>query len=61
MDKKTQFLIVYAHMPPASREEIVVVVENKSISWNSAKLEVEKNTPLGVKIIEILPSLKVLL
>lgn len=60
MDKKTQFIKIYANLPHASREEIVVVVENEPYTWNSAKLEVEQDTPIGTKILEILTRLKIL-
>jgi hypothetical protein len=60
MDHKAPFLRVYANLPQASREEIVVVVGNEPYTWKSAKLEVENDTPIGREILEILANLKIL-
>ena len=60
MDKKTQFLKTYANLPSASRGEIIVVVEGEPYTWNSAKLEIEQDTPIGKKILETLIRLKIL-
>lgn len=60
MDKKAQFLKVYANLPLGTREDIVVVVDGEPLTWHVAKLEVEQDTPKGKEIIEILTSLKIL-
>lgn len=60
MDKKTQFLKVYANLPLGVREEIVVVVEGEPLTWNSARIEVEQETEKGKQILETLSSLKIL-
>lgn len=60
MDKKSQFLKVYANLPLTAREEIVVVVKNEPFTWQAAKLEIEQDTPLGKEILEILFGLKIL-
>lgn len=60
MDKKTQFLKIYANLPLGIRDEIVVVVDNEPLTWNAAKLEIEQNTPKGKEILKILTSLKIL-
>ena len=60
MDKKTQFLKVYANLPQAARQEIVAVVDNEPYTWQAAKLEVEQDTPIGGKILELLEKLKIL-
>jgi len=61
MDRKAQFLKTYANLPQASREEIIAVVNNEPYTWQSAKLEIEHDTPIGEKILELLISLKILL
>ena len=61
MDRKAQFLKTYANLPQASREEIVAVVGEEPYSWQSAKLEIENNTPIGKRILELLVNLKILL
>ena len=60
MDKKTQFLKVYANLPLGTREEIIVVVDGEPLTWKAAKLEVEQDTPKGKEILDILISLKIL-
>ena len=61
MDKQAQFLKTYANLPQASREEIVAVVGGEPYTWQSAKLEIEHDTPIGKQILELLVSLKILL
>ncbi len=60
MDRKSLFLKTYANLPRGSREEIVAVVEGEPYTWQSAKLEVEQDTPIGTKILEVLVALKIL-
>ena len=60
MDRKAQFLKVYANLPQPTREEIVAVVRNEPYTWQSAKLEVEQETPIGKEILELLVNLKIL-
>ncbi|OGF82450.1 hypothetical protein A2924_01180 [Candidatus Giovannonibacteria bacterium RIFCSPLOWO2_01_FULL_44_16] len=60
MDKKTQFLKVYANLPQATREEIVAVVNNEPYTWQSAKLEIEQDTKIGKEILDLLYKLKIL-
>ena len=61
MDKRVQFLKTYANLPQASREEVVAVVGKEPYTWQSAKLEVENDTPIGKEILELLVNLKILL
>mgnify|MGYP001595004890 CR=1 FL=1 len=60
MDRKTQFLKVYANLPQGTREEIVAVVKGEPYTWQSAKLEVEQDTVLGKEILDLLEKLKIL-
>jgi hypothetical protein len=60
MELKTKFLKAYANLPSASREEIIAVVENEPYTWQSARLEIEQDTKIGYKILEILTKLKIL-
>lgn len=61
MDKKIQFLKTYANLPNATREDIIVVVDNEPYTWQSAKLEIEQDTVIGHKILETLTRLKILI
>lgn len=61
MDRKERFLKVYANLPLNLREEIVLVIDNKPISWNVAYLEIKDNTTkLGDIILEKLDALKII-
>lgn len=60
MDKKSQFLKIYANLPLGSRDEIVVVIDNEPLTWNAAKLEIENDTKKGDEILEMLDKLQIL-
>lgn len=60
MDKKTQFLKVYANLPLGAREEIVAVVDSEPLTWKVAKLEIEQDTLKGKQVLETLVNLKIL-
>lgn len=60
MDRKSQFLKTYANLPLNQRNEIVVVVDNEPLTWNSARIEVENDTDKGKEILEKLVELKIL-
>ena len=60
VDLKTRFLRTYANLPLGIRNEIAVVVDDESISWNALKIEIENNTPVGKKSLEILDKLNFL-
>ena len=60
VDLKTRFLRTYVNLPMAIRGEIAVVVDNEPMSWNVLKLEVDNNTVLGKKGLEILDKLNFL-
>lgn len=61
MEKKIKFLKTYANLPNATREDIIAVVDNEPYTWKSAKLEIEQETPIGQRILEVLIRLKILL
>jgi UV DNA damage repair endonuclease len=50
--KREKFLRAYANVPDKLREDILVVVDDKSYTWNAAYLEIKNNTPLGKKILK---------
>lgn len=60
MDRKAQFLKIYANLPQGSREEIVAVVGKEPYTWQSAKLEIEEDTEIGNQILEMLIQLGIL-
>lgn len=60
MDWKAKFLKVYANLPFAAREEIIAVIDDEPFTWNSARIEVENDTPKGNQILDLLVKLKIL-
>lgn len=60
MDLQSKFLRVYANLPLNQRAEIVVVINDEPLTWNSAKIEVENNTPTGKEILEKLVRLGII-
>ncbi len=59
-DKRTKFLKSYANIPDALREDILVVIDNKTYTWNSAYLEIKNQTELGSKILKSLENMNLL-
>ena len=51
-DKKAKFLGVYANVPDNLRDDIIVVVDEKTYTWNSAYFEIKNNTKLGQKLLK---------
>ncbi len=51
-DKKAKFLRVYANVPDNLREDIIVVIDEKTYTWNSAYFEIKNNTGLGQKLLK---------
>lgn len=59
MGNKEKFLNIYANLPIGVRQEIILVMDdNKTISWNVAYNEVTSDTPLARIILEKLENLK---
>lgn len=59
-DKRAKFLKSYADIPEGLRNDIVVVIEKKPYTWNTAFIEIEENTNLGKKILKILEDIKLI-
>lgn len=60
MTNREKFLHLYANLPLPLREEIILVIHNKPISWNVAYLEVNENTALSKEILEKLENLQII-
>lgn len=60
MDEKSDFLRIYANLPLKVRSEIIAVIDKEPVTWNSAKIEIENNTPKGIEILKQLKDLKIL-
>ena len=53
-DKKAKFLRIYANIPESLRGDIIVIVDEKTYTWNTAYFEIKNNTHLGKKILKSL-------
>jgi len=60
MNMQTKFLQIYANLPLAQRNEIIVVVDNEPLTWNAARIEIENDTQKGKEILEKLVQLGIL-
>lgn len=59
-DKREQFLRTYAEIPEDLRGDIIVVIDGKTYTWNTACIEIKNNTLLGSKILKALEGLGLL-
>jgi len=59
-DKREQFLKIYADLPIGVRTEIILILDNQPLTWNSAYLEVLNSTPLSKEILEKLSKLEII-
>jgi hypothetical protein len=58
MENKEQFLKIYANLPIGVRQEIVLVLDGRPITWDVAYIEIISDTPLAKIILEKLKNLK---
>ena len=59
-EKRAKFLKIYANVPDGLREDILVVVDNKTYTWNTSYIEIRNNTELGKKILKTLENIGVI-
>jgi len=57
---RENFLKVYANIPLNLRDDIVLVFDQKPITWNVAYFEIKANTENGLKILQELKELKLI-
>ncbi len=60
MSLKASFLKIYADIPLGARGEIIAVINDEPITWNSARVEIENDTAIGKKILDQLVDLKII-
>ncbi|MFA6376055.1 MAG: hypothetical protein WCX69_01485 [Candidatus Paceibacterota bacterium] len=59
--KREKFLRIYANLPLGARQEIILVLDDgRTITWNSAFVEVDSDTPLSKTILEKLEKIKII-
>lgn len=57
---RARFLKAYANLPEPEMEQVVIIIDDKPISWNKANKEISDKTPLGDKILEKMKLLGIL-
>lgn len=57
-DKRAKFLKIYANIPEGIRGDIIVVIDKKPYTWNTAFIEINDNSSLGQKILKVLEDLE---
>ena len=60
MSHKSDFLKIYADLPLGARREIIAVVGDEQVNWNSARVEVENNTAVAREIFNQLIAIGIL-
>ena len=60
MEIREKFLQIYANLPLGLRNEIVVVIGDEPLTWNSVRVEVENGTPKGKEILEKLVNMGII-
>lgn len=59
-DKRSKFLNIFANIPENLRKDIIVAINKKPYTWNTAFIEIRDNTPLGKKILKILEEIGII-
>jgi len=59
-EKRAKFLRIYADVPDSLREDIIVVIDGKTYTWNTSYLEIKENTELGKKILKTLEEIGII-
>ena len=57
---KEKFLQAYADIPEDLRSEIIVVIDEKSYTWNTSFFEVKKDSELADKILNSLENIGII-
>lgn len=60
MNIKTKFLQIYANLPLNQRSEIIVVIDDEPLTWNSAWIEINNETEKGKEILDKLIKLGII-
>ncbi len=59
-EQRAKFLELYANLPSALRDDIVVVIDEKTYTWNTVYTEVISKTKLGDKMLSVIEELGII-
>ena len=57
---REKFLSAYADIPEALRKEIIVIVDEKTYTWDSAYFEIKNKAELSKKLLNTLSELRII-
>ena len=60
VDKNAKFLKAYADIPESLRNQIIVVLDGKTYTWNSVYFEAKENTKLSEKLLNTLEEIGII-
>lgn len=60
MAKREKFLKIFANLPLPIREEIILSLDEKPLTWNVAYIEIVNDTPLSKEILEKLDKIGII-
>lgn len=60
MDLEERFYKAYNNLPLGIRDEVILVINDESVTWKVARLEIENDTPLSKEILEKLAELEII-
>lgn len=58
--EKERFYKTYDNLPLNLRGEVIIVIKGEPITWQVAKLEIDKDTEIGKEILEKLIALDII-
>ncbi len=60
-ENRTKFIKIFANLPEKIRmEDIIVVIDEKPYTWNSAFFEIKNKSKIGQEILKRLEALKII-
>lgn len=59
-DKRARFIKIFANIPDNLRDDIIVVVDKKPYTWNSAFFEIKNKTKLSIQILRVLEETQII-
>ena len=57
---RAKFSKAYASLPEPEMEQVIIIIDDKPISWNKANNEISVKTALGDKILKKMELLEIL-
>ena len=57
---RAKFLHAYANLPEPEKSQVLVLIDERTYSWDAANSEISNNTKLGEKILKKLVLMEIL-